>query len=541
MDLKTSVHSPLGLPELPDAHTVSSAIAALSSADPRFAAMLAQGVSSADALARLGQQFFQTQRFAEAAALFRLAVASAPANSVFWTNYGTALDCIGSFADAAACLQHSLALSPNQPDTWLLLGLVKKKRGDFVGCEAAYRIALQHAPQSGTAWECLGLLQEERKDYAQAIASLEAAIKLGTTNAPIFANLGKLYYQLGRTPEACEAYNQALTLDAANPHYRQMARKAAFVRDLVRGQSVDDALAAYQRSLAPGEEAGPEQSKPEASEPKENKPQEDNPEEGKKDRLDLLQSAFGQLSGFGHLDAARRVGSRYLQLCPDSTVFAYLMKAIEGAPAIDRSPASYVVDHFDSFADGFDAKLVGVLGYDVPQKICSALLRITPPEHKYIALDAGCGTGLCGPLLRSFASELVGVDLSPKMLEQAAKLGIYDQLLCEELTAFLNRSAGRFDLVVATDVAVYIGDLLPVFAAAAKAIRPGGLFAFSTESSTGTTYRLQPSGRFAHSPEYVRSFASPAFEQQICEETTLRLEAGARVPGHLFVFLKNPA
>jgi len=494
--------------------------------------MLQQGTPPAQALARLGQQFFLERRFAEAAALFRLAVTLAPDNSVLWTNYGTALDCAGSFAEAAACLQHSLAISPEEPDTWLLLGLVKKKMGDLEGCEHAYRTASRQAPKSSAVWECLALLQEERREYAQAIDSLENAMKLGSTNAAIAANLGKLCYQLGRTQEACDAYARAVRSEPGNGHYQQMARKAAFVRDVLRGQSVDDALAAYERSMA----AAKQEPQPHAQLDSEPGIERDT----EKESLDLLQAAFGQLSGFGHLDAASRVGEKYLQLQPGNAEVPYLMKAIKGESSLDRSPEDYIAEHFDSFADGFDAKLIGVLGYDVPEKLCSAVRRIAPAGRKYNALDAGCGTGLCAPLLRPIANRLTGVDLAPKMLEQAAKRGLYDELLREELTSFLNRSPLRFDLIVAADVAIYIGDLLPVFSGAANAIQPGGLLAFSTEFWSGEGYRLQPSGRFAHSPAYVRSLAAPHFHEQICEGTTIRLEAGSRVPGHLFVFVKNP-
>lgn len=211
-----------------------------------------------------------------------------------------------------------------------------------------------------------------------------------------------------------------------------------------------------------------------------------------------------------------------------------------GEPGLDRSPSSYIVEYFESFAHGFDAKLIGVLRYDVPEKICSLVREATPANHKYDAFDAGCGTGLCGPLLRPFANELIGVDLSPKMLEQAAKRSVYDHLMCEDLTAFLSRSPGHFDLVVAADVVVYLGDLSAIFAAAATAVRAGGLFAFSTESWTGKKYRLQPSGRFVHAPQYVRSLAGPAFAEHVCVETTIRLEAAAPVFGDLFVFQRRP-
>ena len=381
------------------------------------------------------------------------------------------------------------------------------------------------------------MLQEERREYAQAIDSLETATRLGASGAAIAANLGKLCYQLGRTHEACEAYDRAVRSEPENAHYQQMARKAAFVRDLLRGQSVDDALAAYKRSLA----STKQEPKPDTQPDSEQHAEPSTEPNTEKERLDLLQAAFGQLSGFGHLDAASRVGEKYLQLRPGSAEVAYLMKAIKGESSLARSPEDYVAEHFDSFADVFDAKLVGVLGYDVPEKLCSAVRRITPAGRKYIALDAGCGTGLCGPLLRPFVNRLTGVDLAPKMLEQAAKRGVYDELLREELISFLNRSPRRFDLIVAADVAIYIGDLLPVFTAAANAIQPGGLLAFSTEFWSGDSYRLQPSGRFAHSPAYVRSLAAPHFHEQICESSTIRLEAGSRVPGHLFVFVKNPS
>jgi predicted TPR repeat methyltransferase len=482
--------------------------------------MLTQGVPVAEALARLGLLFFQEQNIPEAVAAFRWAVALAPGNAVMWTNYGTALDCAGAFGDAAACLAYSLELSRRQPETWLLLGLVRKKLGDLDGCEAAYRIAVEQNPGSSVVWQCLGLLKIDRRDYAQAIECFAAAQKLDATNATVAANLGKLYYQVGRIPEASEAYNRAVVLDASNTHYRQMARKAGFIRDVLNGESVERALATYEHSTALTNDPAPDESTDD-------------------DRRKLFQTAFGILSGFGHLGAADRVGKKYLELWPNSPVLDYLMKAIAGEPGLDRSPFGYIVEYFDSFADGFDAKLAGVLGYDVPEKLCSIVREATPENHKYDAMDAGCGTGLCGPLLRPMARELVGVDLSSKMLEQAAKRGVYDRLIREELTVLLNRSPGQFDLVVAADVIVYIGDLAPVFEAAAVAIRAEGLFAFSTESWTGEKYRLQPSGRFVHSPEYVRSVAAAAFAEHACVETTIRLEAGARLPGNLFVFRRR--
>jgi predicted TPR repeat methyltransferase len=295
-----------------------------------------------------------------------------------------------------------------------------------------------------------------------------------------------------------------------------MARKSGFIRDLLDGESADVALSNYERSFAPAAEHSDDE------------------------RRKLLHAAFGILSGFGHLDAANRVGKKYLELWPNCPVFDYLMKAIAGEASLDRSPPEYIVEFYNSFADGFDAKLAGVLGYDVPEKLCSLVRGATPANHKYDAIDAGCGTGFCGPLLRPMARQLIGVDLSPKMLEHAAKRDVYDRLICEELTAFLRSGQGSFDLVVAADVIIYMGDLTELFDAAATAIGDRGLFAFSTELYAGEKYRIEPTGRFAHSPEYVRTQAAAAFVEEACVETAIRLEAGTQVPGNLFLFRRRP-
>src|SRR6202012_4484032 len=101
------------------------------------------------------------------------------------------------------------------------------------------------------------------------------------------------------------------------------------------------------------------------------------------------------------------------------------------------------------------------LKYEAPQLLHAALQRPgqLPRESGLRILDLGCGTGLCGPLLRPWAARLVGVDLSPKMLSKAAARGVYDQLNCAELTQWLAEEAQPFDVIVCADVLCYFGDL----------------------------------------------------------------------------------
>ena len=70
-------------------------------------------------------------------------------------------------------------------------------------------------------------------------------------------------------------------------------------------------------------------------------------------------------------------------------------------------------------------------------------------------LDLGCGTGLAALPFRPFSDWVVGVDLSPAMLAQARKKGLYDRLIESEAMAFLAgepNTGARYHLMLAADV-----------------------------------------------------------------------------------------
>lgn len=219
----------------------------------------------------------------------------------------------------------------------------------------------------------------------------------------------------------------------------------------------------------------------------------------------------------------------------------------EGAALRSRIPAAaaelgaaFVRALFDRYADRFDADLVGKLGYRGPALIADALDRLEVPGGLRV-LDAGCGTGLAGPVLRPRALRLEGFDLSPAMVEKARRRGCYDALHVAEMTAFLDAAAGCWDLVAAADVLVYVGDLAAVMTAAHRALAPGGRFVFTVERGEGTTVRLQVSRRYAHGEDHVRDRAAAAgLVVDLLEDCSSRRDRGVAVPG-LLVALRRPA
>ena len=188
-----------------------------------------------------------------------------------------------------------------------------------------------------------------------------------------------------------------------------------------------------------------------------------------------------------------------------------LARLSAGATTPAMTPA-YVRRLFDQYAARYDVSLTENLAYRAPALLRDAVEAAARaagrPMRFGSVLDLGCGTGLAGAAFHPFADRLVGVDLSPAMIEQAAAKGSYDRLTTADVTAALlgeADNAAKYDLVVAADVFVYVNDLAPIFANAARALAPDGIFAFTVETHAGDGVRLLRTLRYAHGEPYLRT------------------------------------
>jgi predicted TPR repeat methyltransferase len=231
---------------------------------------------------------------------------------------------------------------------------------------------------------------------------------------------------------------------------------------------------------------------------------------------------------------------RYLELNPGNPVATHMVSALGDGPKPTRASDAYVESLFDRFAEDFDRKLLEELKYRGPELLLEAVTGVLPRSPPRLdILDLGCGTGLAGLQFRPLARRLEGVDLSPKMVARARARDIHDAVWVGELTTAMEAMNGKFDLLIAADVFPYIGDLAPVFAAAAGALRPGGLLAFIVEWRRRPGYRLTGSGRYAHNPAYVRKSAKAAgFGEVSGSLAQFRLEFGKPVKGYVSVMRK---
>ena len=210
----------------------------------------------------------------------------------------------------------------------------------------------------------------------------------------------------------------------------------------------------------------------------------------------------------------------------------YFLGALGLGVLPEAAPPRFVRELFDEYAERFDADLVDTLHYRGHAQVCKPLAALHPAPFAS-ALDLGCGSGLAAPLLRPLAGRLAGVDLSPRMIERAAATRLYDELHIGDLVVHLGTVAARHDLVVACDVFIYIGDLARVFAAVARVLAPGGVFAFTVEEGHADIgYDLLPTLRYAHSEIHLRELAQAhALRVARCARAPLREGHGEAITG----------
>ncbi len=234
----------------------------------------------------------------------------------------------------------------------------------------------------------------------------------------------------------------------------------------------------------------------------------------------------GILQEMRRLDEAAASFRQALEHGGDPELNRYYLASVGGSGAPAAAPPSYVRSLFDDYADQFDEHLVKVLRYHGHTALVGRLETVAPRRFRS-ALDLGCGTGLCAPLLGKIAQRLTGVDLSRRMLDKAKTLGLYQQLLEGDIVQYLQDTGDRHDLVLAADVFIYIGDLAPTFSGVRRVLDSGGVFCFSVESSAPgcSDFQLQPSLRYAHAESYLRRLAdqhglqvAQVYRQQLRED-----------------------
>jgi predicted TPR repeat methyltransferase len=419
--------------------------------------------------------------------------------------------------------------------------------GRLPKAETLYRRVLESEPDNPDALHFLGVLSHQIGRREAAVHMIGKAIALQPHYVDAINNLGNVFKEQGHLREAEGSYRQVLSL---NPQHMEalnnlgvvlkererydeagkvLARAVELQPDFADAHNnlgnvrrkqgrLDEAVAAYRRAIAlkpfdPG-----------------------------------AYSSLCRLLYIAHkYDQAVGVLEQWLEHDPASPLAAHMLAACTGRDIPDRASDEYVKQTFGRFAGSFD-KVLERLEYRAPDLVTAVVAaEAGEPSGTLDTLDAGCGTGLCGPLLRPWASRFVGMDLSGAMLDKARGRDAYDELVEAELVDYMRRSPGAFDLIVSADTLVYFGVLREAAEAAAGALRAGGRLVFTVEDAAdaedaiASGFHLNPHGRYAHREEYVRRVLEHAgFTVTSIAHDTLRKEAGGSVAGLVVAARRHP-
>ena len=342
----------------------------------------------------------------------------------------------------------------------------------------------------------------------ERIAAYGRSLALRSESPKVWNNLGAMLQREGQHDEAVQAFDNAIALD---PRFADALTNLG--NSLAQLGRADEAARSYCAAYV----LHPDPQKP----------------------RQMLGLAYYTL---GRIDAAARVYRAWLEEEPGQPIARHLLAACSGENVPARAADAYVETYFDECAASFDQKLVECLSYRIPQRVDEALRELAIPAGSLRILDAGCGTGLCGPYLAPRAQRLVGVDLSEKSLAVAAGKGCYDRLIKAELTAYLAAHAASFDLVVLADALIYFGRLDEVLQAAARALAERGLIVASVEEAAAPDegFAIYPSGRYGHSRAYLAAtFWGAGFDLVSLASVDVRSELGEPVRGLLVVARKR--
>ena len=241
------------------------------------------------------------------------------------------------------------------------------------------------------------------------------------------------------------------------------------------------------------------------------------------------------LKRLGQLDAAVRSYKKALAIKPDYVVPQHMINALTGNTST-KPPKEYVKNLFDDYAERFDDSLVKQLQYKLPFLIKELILKLDPPRNKFErVIDLGCGTGLTGKELRDISNNLTGIDISSNMVNKARKLDVYDCLIEGDVVDILSSSKEKYDLFIALDVFIYIGELTKIIKTVRQCCNKNALFIFSIETQEEDGYSLLKSARYSHSEDYILKIASVAFKVIDSQEVNLRKQKESWIKGKIFI------
>jgi predicted TPR repeat methyltransferase len=509
-------------------------------AKERYETILAHAPEQPDALHQLGLVYVGLDEMTQAISVLKKAVAILPQSLIFRNNLANALVAVHLYDEAIEHYQVAVKNNPQYAQAYNNIGTVYYKKKDLEQAESYFKLALSYLPNYSDAHYNLGLCYVKNNEVEKAVAEFIEVLTEQPHHIQAHHQLANCFFILKQFDYAAREYllvlqaqedNVEVIYNLANAYFLQSQFQLAtnyfeHVLDLdpdyidaifnlgaiyFLQYDYDKAINYFEQVLT-------------------------------RDQA-YIKAYYNLGIIYAKLNKYEQAADYYqkvLEIDPSDEAVRYLLAAIKNDPTIQAAPADYITSLFDFYANHFDQELTQNLAYQVPQLLAMvAKPYLSENAGTYKILDLGCGTGLSGEAFRLYAQTLVGVDLSRNMLIKAQAKEVYDQLILGDFREALLQFKEAIDVVVAADTFVYLGDLAETLQRSALALSNHGLLVFNTEKSEGKAYQLLPSGRFAHTKEYIERISAQAQLTIVrVQEDILRTQSGIPVTGYLWLLRK---
>lgn len=426
-----------------------------------------------------------------------------PKQAELHNNLGNAYKLLGNINDALQHYHEALRLKSPYPEAHNNLGTLLYKMGVFEKAIEHFEKSLRMDPHAGNTHYNLALALIQQNRLLEASTHFEATLQYYPNHHGATHNLGIAYTILKNYPAAEPLLIKAIKEE---PHNIQALYHLGLVQNGLG--KFDDAKKTYENILKL-----------------------DNKHANTHHNLATLELHFNDPE-----KALHHYKEAY-QYDPNNVTAKHMIAALSGETLPEGAPIEYTRALFNQYAYNYDEHVKSTLQYQVPSLLRSIIAPYAlGSTHPWKVLDLGCGTGLCAPQFSDLAAHLTGVDVSENMIQIAKQRGGYDKLIVDDAIHYLSTQHQRFDLIIAADVLVYMGDLTHLFTLVKQALRPNGIFCFSNESlHENKPYMLQKTGRYAHQSEYIQTLCKQLdFSILVEKPATLRLQDNSPIEGRLW-------
>ena len=420
----------------------------------------------------------------------------------------------GRLPDAESACREILKLTPLHGEALHLYGVLASQSGNFSEAIESLQQALLIKPKDAGILSDLGTALRRQRRLAEAIDCLEHALRIKPGLPGALYNLGLVFQDQGNHDRAIAQFAEVLRL---RPNYPVLLFNLA-IRLQEQGK-LDDAIDRYTDAL--------------------------------RLRPAFLEARYHVavlLARRNRIQDAHDHLTLYLAGDPDDKMGARMVLARLGlGPLPDRASHAHVNRMYEQRAGSYD-QWDAYYGHEMVARTLTTLLQ---DSDKCDILDAGCGTGLCGLLIREAARQLDGIDLSSAMLDKAKQKGIYTTLYQNDFVAFMVSHPASYDVVISAAALIHFGVLTPVFEAAATTLRDEGLFVFTLflneDERAGHEVMVAPLGGYCeggcylHGRDYVRRVAHDTGFTVVSIETDLHERSkGEEKPGLVVALRRTP-